>query len=217
MIVTRQRRRAFPFRKLLLPLIAIVLIAAAFWWTPSRNAIATGPLAPVWNAGASAFDKIAAPFHFAAQNQVIADKNASIAKLQAQVTELQSQAAAKDKQITQLQSSLDAANASTVAARAPAAKPSAGTVAAPDAAAGGAPGFVAGDLTVGATADARRTAAVWAAMEPENAAKVVQKLPVPYVAHILALMSPDAVGPIMDALPAVYAAALTQEHPELRR
>ena len=216
MIVTRQRRRAFPFRKLLLPLIAIALIVAAFWWTPSRNAIANGPLAPVWNAGASAFDKIAAPFHFAVQNQAIADRDATIARLQAQVSDLQSQGVAKDKQITQLRSSLDAADAATAAARAPAAKPAV-AVGVPVVAASGAPGFAAGDLTVGATADARRTAAVWAAMEPENAAKVVQKLPVPYVAHILALMSPDAVGPIMDALPAAYAAALTQEHPELRR
>ena len=217
MIVTRQRRRAFPFRKLLLPAIAIALIAAAFAWTPSRNAIATGPLAPVWNAGASAFDRVAAPFHFAAQNQVISDKNATIAKLQAQVTDLQTQGAAKDKRIAQLQSSLDAAAAQTAAARSPAAKPSTVDAAASGASATGAPGFAAGDLTVGATADARRTAAVWAAMEPENAAKVVQKLPVPYVAHILALMSPDAAGPIMDALPSSYAAALTQEHPELRR
>ena len=216
MIVTRQRRRTFPFRKLLLPLVAIVLIAAAFVWTPSRNAIATGPLAPVWNAGASTADRVAAPFHFAAQNQVIADKNATIAKLQAQVTDLQTQGVAKDKQIAQLRSSLDAADAQNAATRSPAAKPASVDVAAPGAA-GGAPSFAAGDLTVGATADARRTAAVWAAMEPENAAKVVQKLPVPYVAHILALMSPDAVGPIMDALPAAYAAALTQEHPELRR
>ncbi|MDQ2992636.1 MAG: hypothetical protein M3R30_07465 [Candidatus Eremiobacteraeota bacterium] len=54
-------------------------------------------------------------------------------------------------------------------------------------------------------------------MDPENAVKVVQKLPVSYVAHILALMSPDAVGPILDALPPAYAASLTQEHPELRR
>ena len=217
MIVTRQRRRTFPFRKLLLPLIAIALIVAAFWWTPSRNAIATGPLAPVWNAGASAFDKVAAPFHFAAQNQVISSENATIAKLQAQVTDLQTQSAAKDKQISRLQSSLDAANAATAAARSPEAKPSAGAVAAPGVGASGAPAFASGDLTVGATADARRTASVWAAMDPENAAKVVQKLPIPYVAHILALMSPDQVGPIMDALPPTYAAALTQEHPELRR
>ena len=217
MIVTRKRRRTFPFRKLLLPLIAIVLIVVAFSWAPSRNAIATGPLAPVWNAGATAFDKVAAPFHFAAQNQVISDKNATIAKLQTQVTDMQTQSAAKDKKISQLQASLDAANAETAAARSPAVQPSAGSGGAPAASGSGGPGFAAGDLTVGASADARRTASVWAAMEPENAAKVVQKLPVPYVAHILALMSPDAVGPIMDALPAAYAASLTQEHPELRR
>ncbi len=219
MIVTRKRRKTFPWKRLLFPLVALALIAIAFWWTPSRTAIATGPLAPAWNAGGSAFDKVAAPFHFLAQNKVIADESASIAKLQQQVADLQTAATAKDKQISQLQGSLDAANAQNAASRAPAARPAArsGAAAGPGAIASGAPGFAAGDLSAGASPDARRTAANWAAMDPENAAKVVQKLPISYVAHILALMSPDAVGPILDALPATYAASLTQEHPELRR
>gem|GEM_PF-5198737 len=38
-----------------------------------------------------------------------------------------------------------------------------------------------------------------------------------YAARILALMPADAVGQILNNLPAPYAAALTQEHPELRR
>ena len=54
-------------------------------------------------------------------------------------------------------------------------------------------------------------------MEPENAAKVIQKEPIPYVAHILALMAPDTVGSILDALPADYAAKLTADHPELKK
>ncbi len=54
-------------------------------------------------------------------------------------------------------------------------------------------------------------------MEPENAAKVVQKLPVVYVARVFALMSADSVSSILDALPSTYVAALTQEHPELKR
>ncbi|MEO9185095.1 MAG: hypothetical protein ABI467_16480, partial [Kofleriaceae bacterium] len=178
MIVTRQRRKTFPWKRLLFPLVALALIVIALWWTPSRNAIATGPLAPAWNAGGSAFDKVAAPFHFVAQNKVIADESATIAKLQQQVADLQTVAAAKDKQILRLQSSLDAANAQNAASRAPAAKPPAGSIpaAAPGAVANGAPGFAVGDLSAGASADARRTAANWAAMDPENAAKVVQKL-----------------------------------------
>ena len=53
-------------------------------------------------------------------------------------------------------------------------------------------------------------------MEPDNAAKVVQRLPVPYVARVLAQMSPDAVGAILDAVPATFAAQLTQENPQLK-
>jgi flagellar motility protein MotE (MotC chaperone) len=63
----------------------------------------------------------------------------------------------------------------------------------------------------------RRTAAVWAAMDAESAAKVVQKLPQDYVARVFALMSPDAVGAILENLPASYAAQITQEHPQLHR
>ena len=62
-----------------------------------------------------------------------------------------------------------------------------------------------------------RTAQYWANMEPENAAKVVEKLPVPYVARVLSQMSPDAVGAILDAVPATFAAELTQENPQLKR
>lgn len=216
MIVTRQRRKPFPFRKLLLPLIAIALVAVALWWTPSRNAIATGPLAPVWNAIGSAYAKVAAPFTFAAQSKALADDRTAIAKLQKQITDLQTQATAKDKQISQLKSSLDDASAQVAAARAPSAQ-STTAAGAPSVAASGSPGFVSGDMAAGASADARRTAQMWAAMDPDNAAKVIQKLPVSYAAHILALMSADSAGPILDALPPTYAAALTQEHPELRR
>jgi flagellar motility protein MotE (MotC chaperone) len=208
-IVTRRRRRPFPFRKLLVPAVAIALIAIALWWTPSRNAIATGPFAPVWNAVGSAYAKVAAPFTFAAQTKAIADDRTTIAKMQQQIVDLQTQAIAKDKRIAQLQSSLDDATAQVAAARAPSIKP------AP--VASGVPGFVSGDLASGASADARRTAQMWAAMDPDNAAKVIQKLPVSYAAHILALMSADSAGPILDALPPAFAAALTQEHPELRR
>ena len=189
MIVTRRRRRPFPFRKLLVPAVAIALIAIALWWTPSRNAIATGPFAPVWNAVGSAYAKVAAPFTFAAQTKAIADDRTTIAKMQQQI--------------------VDDATAQVAAARAPSIKP------AP--VASGVPGFVSGDLASGASADARRTAQMWAAMDPDNAAKVIQKLPVSYAAHILALMSADSAGPILDALPPAFAAALTQEHPELRR
>jgi len=54
-------------------------------------------------------------------------------------------------------------------------------------------------------------------MDSESAAKVVQKLPDAYVARIFALMPPDTVGAILENSPSVYAAQLTQEHPELKQ
>jgi hypothetical protein len=88
-----------------------------------------------------------------------------------------------------------------------------------------APGFGSGsnvvlagsDLSANATPDMKRTADYWAAMDPENAAKVVVRLPTPYVARILALMPPEAAGTILDNLPPSFAAKLTQEKPELKR
>jgi len=205
MIVTRRRKKPFPFKRLLLPLVAIAAVAFALWWKPSRDAIANGPLAPVWS-------RLAAPFDMAMKDKQIGDDAATIAQLKQQLADAQTQGTAKDKKIAGMQKQIDDANVATVASRGggAASVPGAGASSMPSA------GSVA-DLAAAATADERRTAQNWAAMEPENAAKVVQKLPVSYVARVLAVMSPDAVGPILDALPAAYAAALTQEHPELRR
>ncbi len=222
MIVTRQRRRPFPWKRLGLPLIAIALVSFALWWTPSRNVIANGPAAPLWHTAGNAFGVVATPFHFAAQNQLLTDRNKQIVQLQKQITDLQSQDQAKDKKIGNLQSQVgqmqtQAANANSVkstpvqpaASAAPFGSTASGTSATTTA--------TGGDLSAGATADMRRTAQYWGNMEPENAAKVVQKLPVVYVARVFAQMSPDSVSSILDALPANYVAELTQEHPELRR
>jgi flagellar motility protein MotE (MotC chaperone) len=211
-IVTRRRRKPFPWRRLLLPVIAIALVIFAFVWGPSRNVIAAGPLAPLWQNVGSHFDTIAAPFHFAAQNQVINDRNKQIVQLQAQVTQLQAQSSDKDKKISALNSTIgqmqqQAANANA----APAAAPTGVAQANPGAANPGEPP-AAGDTT-----QLRRTAELWANMQPENAAKVIQKLPVPYVAQVLALMSADDAGAILDAVPAAYAAQLTQENPGLKK
>ncbi len=209
MIVTRRRRKPFPWRRLILPVIAVGLVIFAFSWTPSRNVIASGPMAPVWESTSTTFNQVAAPFHFAAQNQLLTDRNRQIEQLQTQIASLQAQGAAKDKQISALNDQIaqlqtQAANARTdTSAVAPA--PAASAAAA------------AGDLASGATQDMRRTANYWASMDPENAAKVVQRLPVGYVARIFALMSADAAGAILDALPSAYAARLTQENPELKR
>jgi flagellar motility protein MotE (MotC chaperone) len=221
-IVTRQRRKSFPFRRLVLPIVAIALLAVALAWPPSRTVISSGPMAPAWRTMGGWFGVVAAPFHFAAQNEVITDRNKQIAVLQNQLTSAQTAAAGKDKQIADLQQQIGQLQTQAASTRSgPPAKARRPSPAATGAFGGGTTGgqnaAVAGDLSTGATADARRTAAYWTSMEPENAAKIAQRLPVAYVARIFALMQPDAVGSILDALPATYAAKITQEHPELQR
>ncbi|HKU66633.1 MAG TPA: hypothetical protein VJP85_02550 [Candidatus Baltobacteraceae bacterium] len=198
MIVTRQRRKPFPWKRVLIFTALIALLAGAFSWAPSRNWIATGPLAPVWK-------PIAAPFDSLAQSRTISTQSAQIADLQKQLQQARSDVTNRDKQVSQLQTQVN--DAQQQAALAGAAKPAAPPVqaSAPPAA----------DLSAQATPDMRRTAAVWSAMDSEAAAKIVQKLPQDYVARIFALMSPDAVGAILENLPASYAARLTQEHPQL--
>jgi flagellar motility protein MotE (MotC chaperone) len=200
MIVTRKRRKPFPWKRVLLPAAAIALLAAALSWAPSRNWIATGPLAPVWK-------PVAAPFNSIEEAQTISAQNAQIAELRKQLQQARADVADRDKQISQLQTQVNDAQQQAVVASA--AKP-----AAPAAQASAAP---APDLSAQGTPDMRRTAAVWSAMDSEAAAKVVQKLPQDYVARVFALMSPDSVGAILENLPASYAARLTQEHPELHR
>ena len=221
MIVTRKRRKPFPWKRLILPVIAIALVVFAFAWTPSRNVISNGPMAPAWRASGSAVDAIAKPFNFAAQNEMLTEKNKQIVALQKQIADLQSQSATKDKKIGDLggqvqQLQLQAANPKVSAA--PKASASDAQAEASNASSAVASQASAGsDLSQGATPDMRRTATYWGNMEPENAAKLIQRLPIPYVAHILALMAPDNVGAILDALPAGYAAQLTQDHPELKK
>lgn len=221
MIVTRQRRRRFPWKRLALPIIAVVLVIFAFTWAPSRNAIANGPAAPLWRAAGSGVSTVAAPLHFAAQTQLISDRNKQIAQLQAQLADAQAKDEAKDKKLSDLQSQVATLQAQAATERgAPPAKPAQSSAAsdttfASDSSPSNAQSS--SDLATGATADMHRTAQFWANMEPENAAKVVQHLPVIYVAHVFALMPADAAGSIMDALPARYVAELTQEHPELKR
>jgi flagellar motility protein MotE (MotC chaperone) len=202
-IVTRRRRKPFPWKRLILPVIAIVLVIFAFVWGPIGGAFTT----------------IATPFHFAAQNQVITDRNKQIMQEESQIADLQTQMSAKDKQISSLNSQISQLQTQAANSRGTNPAPSA----APAAAAGAADASNplgqtnGGDLSAGATQDMRRTAAVWANMDPSNAAKVIQRLPIPYVARVLALMSPDDAGSILDAAPAAFVAQVTQENPQLKR
>jgi flagellar motility protein MotE (MotC chaperone) len=215
-IVTRRRRKPFPWKRLILPVIAIGLVVFAFVWEPSRNVITGGPLQPLAQNLGDRFNTIAAPFHFAAQNQVITDRNKQIVQQQSQIADLQAQIAAKDKQISSLNGQINALQTQAANARGAVPAPSV----APAAAAGGSDNLAqssGGDLSSGATQDMRRTAQVWANMDPSNAAKVIQRLPIPYVARVLALMSPDDAGAILDAAPTAFVAQVTQENPQLKR
>jgi flagellar motility protein MotE (MotC chaperone) len=214
-IVTRRRRKPFPWRRLILPVVAIGLVVFAIAWPPSRNVVTGGPLSPVWQNLGARFDTIAAPFHFAAQNQVLTDRNRQITQLQSQIADLQSQGVAKDKQISALNAQIGQLQSQAASARSSATAPGAAKPAAqsnPATATG-----AGSDPPSDATPEMRRTAQVWANMQPENAAKVVQQLPIPYVAEVLGLMSPDDAGSILDAVPPAFAAQVTQENPSLKR
>lgn len=215
MIVTRQRRKKFPWRRVLLPLLAIVLLVAAVSWAPSRNFMANGPLAPVIKAAAPGWNAMTAPLRFEAQNKILGDQKQQIAALQKQLDDAKKQIGDRDKQISALTTQLnDAQQQLALKSSAPAGpvkKAATPSMAASTAVAS------ANDLSSGASADMRRTAQVWGAMDAEAAAKVVQRLPVAYVARVMAVMSPDTVGPILEAVPPTYAAQLTREHPELQR
>lgn len=214
MIVTRKRRKPFPWRRLLLPVVAVALLAFAVIWAPSRNFLANGPLAPAVKAVQPAM----APLHFEAQNRAIAQQKSQIETLQKQLDDQKQQIAGRDKQISSLTTQLNQTQQQlaqkTSAPSAPVKKPAAAvSFASADSSVAG----NANDLSTGATPDMRRTAAQWGAMDPEAAAKVVQRLPVAYVARIFAVMGPDNVGPILEAVPPSYAAQLTRDHPELAR
>lgn len=217
MIVTRKRKKPFPFKRLILPSIALLLAAFALSWEPSRNAMSAGPLGPVVRATGAWFDTVAAPFHFAAQNQKITDLNRQIAALQTQLAAANSDAQTKDKKISNLQTQLDQAQTQLATANGNAAKVSPRPRPSAPGLPSGSVALTGSDLSANATPDMKRTADYWAAMDPENAAKVAQRLPASYVARILALMPTEAAGTLLDNLPPTFAAKLTQEKPQLQR
>lgn len=214
MIVTRRRRKPFPWRAVLLPLAAIAVLTGALAWAPSRNWIASGPAAPLWRA----LSPLAAPFDLASQARTIQTQNGRIAALRKQIAQERDMVTSRDKQITALQTqvgTLQQQQALSPARRTAPAVPASAATAGPFG--GAAMVGASGDLTAGATPDMRRTAADWAAMDPSAAAKILLKLPRSYDARILALMPSDAAGAILESLPPAFAAALTQEDPQLRR
>jgi flagellar motility protein MotE (MotC chaperone) len=210
MIATRRRpKKKFDKRKLLLPAVALVMLAVALWWQPSRRSITgfftTGPLAAVSARVGAIAAPYLSPLHFAAQEQVIADRNKQIEALGTEMESERKELAAKDSQISALQNQIK--QLQSEAAKAAEATPTPGPVRTAGAvAAAGAAAPAAQQMTD----DPKHAAQVWATMDPEQAAAVAQRLPVDYTAKVLAVMNSDAAGAVIGALPPAYAAKVAR-------
>ena len=213
MIATRQRRqKKGSLLPILLPVAAIAMLIVALTWPPSRTFITAGPLHPVANVVDSVWSTMSRPLTFAYQQQQITDRNVQIKQLNDKLETDRKNSDAKDGQVSTLQKQIAAIqNQPEAASPAPVSTGAAGSAAAGTGAVAGA----AGAQSASPAADAvHRTAQQWAAMDPERAAALAQKLPEGYDAQVFAQMSPDNVGPIMDALPSAFAAKVVQSGPQ---
>ena len=201
MIVTRQRKQKKSSLPILLPIAAIAMLAIALTWPPSRNFITNGPLKPVATVFDGVWGTVSRPLSFAYQQQQITDQNREIKSLNDKLEADRKAADANTAQVAQLQKQLAAANNQPDAATPAPAAPLAGQAA---------PGVPGAPAATTASDAVRRAAQQWSAMDPEKAAALVQKLPTSYVSSVFAQMSPDSVGPIMDALPAKVAALIVE-------
>jgi flagellar motility protein MotE (MotC chaperone) len=202
MIVTRQRKQKKNSLPILLPVAAIVMLAVAMSWPPSRNIIMNGPLKPFSNLVVSFWGTISRPLTFAFQQQQIADRNIQIRQLNDQLDTQRKSQADKDQQVQQLQRAVAAANAQPAEVT-----PTPAPVSRATPGAGGAPAVAAISPEKAAM---QKTGQQWAAMDPEKAAALVATLPTDYVSAVFSQMSPDDVGPILEQLPAKQAAAIVQ-------
>jgi flagellar motility protein MotE (MotC chaperone) len=202
MIVTRRRQRRPSSGRFIVPLLALAALAFAFAWPPSQRVIANGPLKPVWNAGADAGAVVTRPLSFAGQQQAIADRNREIRDLDVRLDQERRAKADAEARAQALQQHLTAlANQPPPAVAAP-------PHPVPTAAAAGAAAAFAGAAP--ANGETRRLAATWAAMEPEQAAAVVQRLPDDQVSRVLGQMDADSAGAILNALPPGIAARISR-------
>jgi len=212
MIATRQRKqKKGSLLPVLLPFAAIVMLIVAVTWPPSRNFIANGPLHPLVDVLDNVWGTVSRPLTFAYQQQQITDRNVQIQQLNTKLEADRKAADFKDAQVTSLQKQIADIQNQAAAEPSPTAAPAAPAAAG---ALGGATGG-AGTPSQNPEADAiHRTAQQWAAMDPEKAAALAQKLPAGYDAAVLGQMSSDSVGPILDALPAGFAAKIVQSGPQ---
>jgi flagellar motility protein MotE (MotC chaperone) len=210
-IVTRHRkRRRHLLRRIGLPLLALAALIFAVSWPPSQHVIANSPLKPAWNAGAKIVAVVGRPFSFAAERQTIVERNRTIRTLNGQLEQERQAKVDADTRVKQLQqqvATLSAAAATPKATPFPlpsrsATLPNATSASALLAGASPAPAPSADDV--------KRLAATWAAMEPEKAAAMIQRLPDDEVTRVLAQMDSDSAGEIMSALPAAVAARISR-------
>jgi flagellar motility protein MotE (MotC chaperone) len=200
MIVTRRRPKKRSMLPILLPLFAIAALAGALYWPPSHNVIVNGPLKPVWNAASGLGGTLARPFSFATQQQHIADQNREARRLNSTLEADRKTQADKDARIAALQTQVTQLQAQPKATAVPPIVPKAKTAA-------GAAGNPAD--TASAPENVKRTAAYWSSMDAEKAAAIVQRLPDDYVNQVFAQMPADSVADIMNTLPPKVAARLT--------
>jgi hypothetical protein len=193
MIVTRRRRRRLRLGRYALPLLALAALAFALWWPPSHNAIANGPLKPVWTAGGSALGVAAKPLSFAAQQQTIVDRNREIRSLNGQLEQSRQAQAADDARVAAAQQQVQQMLAQPHPTPAVAVHPS------------GVTGTVTTSQVAGAAAppsdEEKRLAAAWGAMDPDKVSAIAQRLPVAEVTRILGAMDPDDAAEVLNALP----------------
>jgi hypothetical protein len=212
MIATRQRKqKKGSLLPVLLPIAAIAMLIVALTWGPSRSFITNGPLHPVANVADSIWATVSRPLTFAYQQQQITDRNVQVKQLNDKLETDRKTADAKDAQIASLQKQITTIQAESAEAPSPAPGPSGASAPGAAAATGGVPGAPAPSPDAAAIALAAKQ---WSAMDPERAAALAQKLPEAYDAQVFAQMSPDNVGPIMDALPSTFAAKIVQSGPQ---
>jgi flagellar motility protein MotE (MotC chaperone) len=210
MIVTRQRpKRKFNPRKLVLPVVAIAALAFALWWPPSQHRIVgfitNGPIAVIAGRVGAFFQPYLAPLHFAAQEQVIADRNHEIEALGGEIEGQRRDLSAKDAEISSLNLQIKQMQA---AAQQAASATSTPQPAQQSASAAG--GTAEAPPPQRFTDDPKHEAAVWSSMDPEQAAALAEKLPPDFTAKVLALMDNDSAGALLGALPADYAAKVAR-------
>jgi flagellar motility protein MotE (MotC chaperone) len=217
-MATRQPKKKFNLVgfliKTVLPLAAIAAFVGALNFGPSKRLILEGPLKPYLAIAGSYWDQFSKPLHFIAQQQVITEKNREIQALNSQIDKDRKDLSSRDDKIKTLQNQVASAKAASAQANA---TPGASGTAAPAVAAnqgpaGAAPAAAAPGASAAPSADdvaIKRTADVWAQMDADAVAGLVQKLPMDYVIRVLGQMSADQVAEVLAALPPKVAAQLT--------